>query len=73
VKYLIQTVEKPNLVVVPQLAHAVFEGNRASFFTFFSAALDDMFSIFSGLSVLILDAAIGILWCIDDTTGRLQL
>jgi len=38
-----QTVEKPNFFVVPQLAQTVFDGKRANFFTFFSAALDDIF------------------------------
>ncbi len=38
-----QTVENPNFFFVPQLAHTVLKGLRASSFTSFSAAADDIF------------------------------
>ena len=40
--YLIQTVENPNFFCVPQLAQMLLEGFRASSFTSFSAAADDI-------------------------------
>jgi hypothetical protein len=38
-------VEKPNFLVVPQLGHTVFPGNRANFRTFCSAGDNDMIYI----------------------------
>ena len=37
-----QTVLKPNFLVVPQLAHSELAGNRASLRTFCSAGVNDM-------------------------------
>ena len=48
-----QTVENPNFFTVPQLAQTVFEGNRANFFTIFSATLDDMVSKSFSLAVVV--------------------
>ena len=40
VKYLMQTVEKPNFFVVPQLGQTVLPGKRANFLTACSAEAD---------------------------------
>jgi hypothetical protein len=69
-----QTVEKPNFFVVPQLAQTVFEGKRANFFTFFSAALDDIFYMSPCTDLLDgVSAVIGMSWCIDVTAPTMKM